>query len=589
MRSHFDKHLCQSNTFNPCFATHGLRRFFVSALIGVSSRLAPQCSLAQTLGQKQSIPAQPAPSASPQGAAQVQTSTDSLLRLNAVRLRIFFDTRLFEANSDKQRLEQLATFCRVWQEAFLREKGPWGFGIASEVSCTILSPSVSAAPAAKENFDAWTLTVEKTTLFSKDVIQARLCRPRLSPPKPGENLEDDAEQGCEAKKSFPWSDFRLRFVRHRAFVRLLVASLYDQLPLQSILSRNLVRFDKLRVEGFPEPSSPEVNYPPPPKSLVFVEARFEPGTNRFRLKEIAEKEAIQLTVGQSGTAWIVGRDGRGARSDEFTKNIESAYVALASIFQLDRLKYEKKAVESVANTLINRAATNFFLRGAGLFAAPVLAQQSGVGGQVNLGLRIRSKYVVSLGSNYLSSQYRVGTQVVEKDGFEPSNGTAAVNLKELDGMLEGHYIYPLRLGKLAPIEISAGARLGYVSGSGDFKAPGGLPEENLTLRSRSVVVGAALGIAYPLSSAFQLANKSTLGFALATSSLSLKSGLEWSWILSRIVIPGRPDRPPGLQLGLSASFASLARRFENNDAARSYKTDVSLNGIHSSLFVEKAF
>ncbi|MEN9529526.1 MAG: hypothetical protein RI932_1399, partial [Pseudomonadota bacterium] len=149
---------------------------------------------------------------------------ETLLRLNAVRLRILFDVRLFDAVSEKQQLEQLGTFCRVWQEAFLREKGPWGFGIASEVSCNVLKPETAGAHKAKESFDTWTLTVEKTAIASKDVIQARLCRPDLSAVKPEETAADESEQRCEAKKSFPWSEFRLRFVRHRAFVRLLVAS-----------------------------------------------------------------------------------------------------------------------------------------------------------------------------------------------------------------------------------------------------------------------------------------------------------------------------------------------------------------------------
>jgi hypothetical protein len=574
---------------------HGWRRFFVCIGTSINFSLAVTGAFAQT-SNPGSEPSPQSPVTSPPAAGNVAPQNEvqpkrpeTLLRLNAVRLRILFDVRLFDAVSEKQQLEQLGTFCRVWQEAFLREKGPWGFGIASEVSCNVLKPETAGAHKAKESFDTWTLTVEKTAIASKDVIQARLCRPDLSAVKPEETAADESEQRCEAKKSFPWSEFRLRFVRHRAFVRLLVASLYDQLPLYAAVSRNIVRFDRLRIEGFPEPSTPEVLYPPPPQNLIFVEARFDPRLNRFRLKEIGQKDAILLTMSQMGTVWIVSRDGRGSRNLEFTKNIESAYMALASIFQLDQLKFEKKVVESVANTLLDRASLSFFLRADGLIAAPLMSQQSGIGGSATLGWRLRSRYLVTLGSSYVSSTFKVGTQVVEKDSLGASNGTANVNLKELDGWLAGNYVHTLRVGKVPPLDVSGGARVGYISGTGEFRAPGGLPEENLTLRSRSVGIGALLGLSFPLSSAFQLANASTIDFALATSSLTVKSALEWSWIISRIVTPGRPERPPGFQLGLAATFASLSRRFENNDSARKYKTDVTLNGFQTSLFVERAF
>jgi hypothetical protein len=594
MRSRFFKHLRQSNTDHPFSAIQGWRRIFVSVALGFNFFAVAHEAVAQALSPNDGASSRPSPpSSSSSGAAALQGSAgksiDGALRLNQVRLRIVFDSRLFDANSEKERLEQLATFCRVWQEAFLREKGPWGFGIASEVSCNISTAGSVAEPAVKDTFDSWTLTVEKTTLLSKDVIQARLCRPHLASSEAAAKSTGELEQRCEAKKSFPWSNFRLRFVRHRAFVRLLVASLYDQLPLYSLLSRNLVRFDKLRVEGFPEPSTTEVTYPPPPQNLIFVEARFDPNENRFRLREMSEKEAIQLTLSQAGIVWIVSRDGRGARNDEFSRNIESAFITLSSIFQVDQLKYEKKAVESIANKLIDRASTNFFLRADGVYALPLLSQQSGFGASATLGWRNRSKYIVSLSSHYLSSRYRVGTEVVEKDSVGASTGTADVSLKELEGWLAGRYIYPLRLGKSTLLEISGGGRIGYISGSGDFKAPGGLPGENLTLKGRSVGVGALLGIGSVIFSDFQLANVSSVDYALATRSMSIKSAIELSWILSRIVVPKLPERPPGFQIGLAAGFASLTRRFENNDVSRSYNTDVTLNGIQTSLFLERAF
>lgn len=580
-------------------AMRGWRRFFVSASVTLFFVWVPLASFAQS----PSSPASPASSAAaaappatpevkpkvPQSPGAAVISNDAFLRLDSLRFRIVFDSALFDAKTEKLRAEQLVTFCKVWQDAFLKDKGPWGYGIASDVSCGIRNPAVAEKVKGSEVFDLWTVTVEKLVIDEREVIQASICRFKSGIRREGDISEEVQSQKCEARKVFPWSDFKLRFVRHRAFVRLLVASLLDQLPFYSMVTKSLIRFDSLRIEGYNETSTLEVNYPAPPPNVLYADVRYDPSENRFRLKELSMKDAIYRTMTQTGTVWIISRDGRGARNDEFTRNIESAFVALTTVFQVDQLKFEKDKAKLVVEKLKSRPYVDLIVRADGSIGIPVLSLKSGYGANASLALRFNSSYGGLLSSSLLGSQYQLGTQVEEKDNSGPSNSSSSVKLQEIDIWLTGRFYRSFQFGKVPALEVSGGPRVGFVTSDGDFKTAGGLPQENLSIRSREMGLGVLISASVPLSPNIEAIASSTFDFGATAKSTSSRTGLEIAWILSRLSSPGRTERPPGLRFGAGSLFSSLGRRFINNDAARSFQTLATLNGLQTSIFIEQAF
>jgi len=532
------------------------------------------------------------PQADLQKAAQPEASPlvgDGTLPLDSIRLKISFDKQLFDAPSEKQKLEQLATFCKVWQEAFMKDKGPWGFGIASDVVCSIAGNQNTDRKKAAENFDTWLLAVEKTELNERAVIQASLCRFKEVRQKTDNNSETVIEEKCEARKAFPWSNFRLRFVRHRAFVRLLAASLLDQLPFVSLVTKGLVRFDKLRISGFPEPNTVEVNFPPPPEELIFADVRFDPYASRFRLKELAMKDAVYRAMTQTGTSWIVSREGRGGRLELFNKNIESAFSSLSTNFELDQLKYEKDKAKFIAASLKKRPYMDLIFRGDLTAGMPLLSMRNYFGGSAHVGLRINSKFGGGLSLAYGKSKYELGTQVEEKDSAVGIQSSTLVNLSEVDVWFEPRFYRSFNWSGIPQIQIAAGPRVGYVASQGDLKTNGSLPQDNLSIQSRELGLGLSFGACLEVSPIFEVTASTLFNLGVNAKSTALRAGTEAAWILARLSTPGRSERPPALRIGASASFSSLSRRFVNSDAARTFETLATLNGLQTAFFVEKAF
>ena len=589
MHSFSSKYLGEVITTTLRSAMRGWCRFFVSAAVTLLLVAAPLASSAQS-----PATATPAPSPKVQPTAQPSpgapgSSNDAFLRLDSLRLRIVFDLALFDAKTEKQRTEQLATFCKVWQDAFLKDKGAWGFGIASDVSCSIRSPAVAEKAKGSELFDVWTVTVEKLVIEEREVIQTSICRFKAGARREGDVSEAVPSQKCEARKVFPWSEFKVRFVRHRAFVRLLVASLLEQLPFHSVVSKNLIRFDSLRIEGYNETNTIEVTYPAPPANVLYADVRYDPYENRFRLKELSMKDAIYRTMTQTGTVWIVSRDGRGARNDEFSRNIESAFIALSTLFQVDQLRFEKDKAKFIAEKLKSRPYMDLIVRADGSVGIPILSLKSGYGTTASAALRINSSYGGVISSSFLDSQYEIGTQVEEKDNSGPSSSSSSVKLQEIDIWLTAKFYRSFQLGIAPALEVSGGPRVGFVSSDGDFKTAGGLPQENLSIRSREMGLGVLIAATVPLSSNIEAIATSTFDFGAAAKSTSSRTGLEIAWILNRLSSPGRTERPPGLRLGAGSFFSFLGRRFLNNDAARSFQTLATLNGLQTSIFVEQSF
>lgn len=577
-------------------AMRGWCRFFVSAAVTLFLVWVPLASFAQS----PASPASSASSAAPPAAQKVPPKAqptpgaagilnDALLLLDSLRLRIVFDLALFDATTEKQRTEQLATFCKVWQDAFLKDKGPWGFGIASDVSCSIRNPAVAEKVKGSEVFDVWTVTVEKLVLEERDVIQTSICRFKAGAGREGELFEAVPSQKCEARKVFPWSDFKLRFVRHRAFVRLLVASLLDQLPFYSMVTKNLIRFDSLRIGGYNETSTVEVTYPAPPANVLYADVRYDPVENRFRLKELSMKDAIYRTMTQTGTVWIISKGGRGARNDEFTRNIESTFGTLTTLFQIDQLKFEKDNAKLVAEKLKSLSSVYFIVRADVSVALPMLSQKSGYGAGASVALRINRSFGAALSSAFQGSQNQMSTEVEEKGNSGPSSSSSSIRLQENDIWLTGKFYRSFNFGKSQILEMSGGPRVGFLTSRGDFEAAGGFPQDGLSIRSEEMGLGVLIAASVPLATNIEVVASSTLDFGATAKATSSRTGIEVAWILSRLSAPGRSERPPGLRLGAGSVFSFLGRRFVNNDEARSFQTLTTLSGLQTSIFVEQAF
>lgn len=93
----------------------------------------------------------------------------------------------------------------------------------------------------------------------------------------------------------------------------------------SVVGRNLIHFDKLGIRALPEPTTAEVAFPPPPMNLSLVEINFDPSAQRFILRNVLTRDAIERISSQSGVVWLVNRSERGARAEEFNQYLREAF------------------------------------------------------------------------------------------------------------------------------------------------------------------------------------------------------------------------------------------------------------------------
>lgn len=511
---------------------------------------------------------------------------DSALQLKGLRIRAHFDAALFDARTEKVRQSQLKTFCKSWSDALLMQKGPWGFGIASEVTCAIKETPQIELTQEMNLFDVWNLIVQRSQVNGRDVIEASICR--VKEPSDATHFEPESESvKCEAKRSFPWSDFKVRFVRHRAFVRLVVASLYDQLPFLSVVSKSIVRFDNLRVEGYKEPETYEVSFPPAPNDVIFAEVSFDPNERRYALRAIPESEAIYKTMTQSGYAWLLHKSGRGARFDEFSKLIESAYLALTTIFQLDKLKFEKDKAKALAEKLKSRNYFDLVLRGEGGVGLPLLMLDSGLGGALSGYIQFSRYFGGGVKAAYESLQFTLDTSVQEKDGNGSTVDSTQVGLKETNIWAYGAVSPKFNLAALKPMRIVFGPRLGLTLSNGSLVSSSALPDDEVSIKNQELGIGIVGLVGWTFADAFELNSIVSFDIGAAIQSTTLRSGLEFAWILNRLVTPGREESPPGLRVGLGTYFSSLGREFKSSALGRSFNTKLTLSGLQSKVFVEQ--
>ncbi|MEY2988972.1 MAG: hypothetical protein RJB13_2493, partial [Pseudomonadota bacterium] len=432
----------------------------------------------------------------------------------------------------------------------------------------------------------WNLIVQKRDLEGREVIEASICR--LKDESKATHFDTEAQEvRCEAKRVFPWSDFKVRFVRHRAFVRLIVASLFDQLPFLSVVSKNLVHFDKLRVEGSKEADTYEVSFPPAPSDVIFAEVAFDPYGRRYALRALPENEAILKAMTQSGSAWIVHKGGRGARFEEFSQRIESAYLALNSIFQLDRMRFEKDRVINLAEKLKKRNYFDLTFRGEGIIGLPLLVMDSGLGGALGGYVQINSGFGVGVKASYEKLHFTLGTVVREKDSVGSATNSTQVDLTETSLMAFGTLSPKVNWSGWEPFQLTFGPRLGLVKSGGSLLSASSLPDSDVAIKKQELGVGIVSLLGWTFADTYMLNSLTSYDFGTAIKSATLRTGLEASWILGRLVTQGREERPPRLKVGLGVHFASLSREFSSDELGRSFKTKVTLNGVQSSVFVEQ--
>jgi hypothetical protein len=519
--------------------------------------------------------------------AEAQQSGEQPLPFESVRLGIDFDPELFDSSIDSVRQEQFQTACKVWKEAFLHGQGPWGFGIASEVNCRMKVAGEVEDFRQLRKFDEWILTLRRDKLDNSDVIRAEICRARQLSDK-GPSGEPLLEEKCEAQKLIPWTEYRVRLLRFRSFVRLLAASLYDQLPFLSSVTRNLIQFDQFGLRGYAEVGTPEVSFPPPPSQLSFVEARFEQSESRFRLREISQREAMMCANKSKSICWIVNKNGRGKRTEEFNTRLREAFVILTAQFQFDVMRFERERIKEDVEKLKEKSSVFLFFRGGAVAGIPVLSLRSSYGGSGTLGLRTGAGFGVLSHAVYVQSQYVLETEVEEKN-----SGSSIIESKI--GMREmGFWIEPeLRRSFSANLNpefvYHLGARLGVLASDGDFKSAVGLPQGDLQIRAREFVLGGSLGTTVPLGQHFLFSAAAQGELGLTAKSSTIFGSAELVWIVSRMQTQFVGRRPASLKVGTGVQFGSLGRLFVNSDSAKALQTEVTLNGFHSSVFIEKVF
>lgn len=570
------------------------RRIFVSFFFVFVSACLPAAVFASS-AEPELVEQNPAPmpsglSSQPQNSpvpAKEQASQNGL-QLKGLRIRAHFDAELFDARTEKIRESQLRTFCKSWSDALLLQKGPWGFGVASEVTCVIKDTPNIAMTDEMQLFDVWNLIVRRVQLDGRDVIEASICRLKEETKAAVFNLDSD-EVKCEAKRVFPWSDFKVRFVRHRAFVRLIVASLYDQLPFLSVVSKSIVRFDDLRIEGYKEPETYEVSFPAPPGNVVFAEVNFDPYARRFSLHAIPENDAIYKTMTQSGRAWIVHKDGRGTRFEEFSERIESAYLALTTIFQLDEMKFEKDRAKALAEKLKNRNYFDFVIRAEGVFGLPVLVMDSGIGGSLGGHIQINRLLGGGVRGTYEKLKFTLETVVQEKDSAGFSVNSTEVKLSETNVWAYGSVSPQFNLKVLQPFQLVIGPRVGLLLTSGNLLGSGAIPDSDVGVENSELGIGVVALAGWRFANKYEMNSLTSFDFGASIKSTTLRTGIEFGWIVSRLVTLGREEQPPRLKLGFSTHFSSMSREFSSTELGRSFATKVTLNGLQTGVFVEQTF
>jgi len=541
------------------------------------------CDFPEVFAKEQESVASPKEEVAP---ARDGKESDPGVKLEGLRIRAHFDSALFSARTESSKQSQLSTFCKSWGDALSMQKGPWGFGIATEVTCAMKEgPHIDLTPEMKL-FDVWNLIVQKSELDGQEVIEASICR--LKEESKATHFDPLAsEVKCEAKRVFPWSDFKVRFVRHRAFVRLVVASLYDQLPFLSVVSKNIVRFDKLRIEGFKEPDTFEVSFPPAPTDVVFADVSFDPYERRFGLRIIPENDAIYKAMTQAGRAWVVHKEGRAARFDEFSQRIETAYLALTTIFQLDRMRFEKNKAKALAEKLKNRNYFDLVIRGEGAAGLPLLVLDSSFGGALGGYVRVNNVYGGGVRATYEKLNFTLGTVVREKESAGSSTNATKVKLTETSFWAYGTVTPRFNLGILEPLNLSLGPRLGLVQSVGSLQSGSSLPDSDVGIKNQELGIGIITLFGWTFADTYELNLLASYDIGATIKSATLRTGGEVSWILSRLVTEGRKERPPSLKVGLGLQFASLSREFSSTELGRSFNTKVTLNGLQSSVFLEQ--
>lgn len=594
MKESKNKQRCKSSIFETRRGLTFERRVFVcfislNASLSLSDAISAAPPLSHLVAQNQTEPESgngPEPQSSvPKPPA---ATPDSVLQLRGLRIRAHFDAALFDARSEKVKQSQLKTFCKSWGDALLLKKGPWGFGVASEVTCAEMDSPHPKLTDEMKLFDVWNLIVRRIQIEGRDVIEASICRLKTETKSEEFNLDSD-DVKCEAKRVFPWSDFKVRFVRHRAFVRLVVASLYDQLPFLSVVSKSIVRFDNLRIEGFKEPETYEVSFPSPPNDVVFAEVQFDPYERRFALRAIPENDAIYKTMTQSGHAWMIHKEGRGVRFDEFSERIENAYLALTTIFQLDKMKFEKDKAKALAEKLKNRNYFDLVIRAGGVYGLPLLVMDSGVGGDLSAHVQVNRLLGGGVKGTYDKLRFSLETVVQEKDSTGSSVNSTEVKLAEMNLWAYGSVTPQFDLKVLEPLRLFVSPRIGLLQITGNLLSSGSIPDSDVGVESRELGIGVVALAGWTFADKYELSSLTSFDLGASIKSTTLRTGIEFGWILSRLVTLGRDERPPQLKVGLNTHFSSMSREFSTTELGRSFATKVTLNGLQTGFFVEQTF
>lgn len=521
--------------------------------------------------------------------ASEEPSASGELLFSSIRLTIEFDPELLSLQGLVQK-EQLETACKVWREAWMREQGPWGFGMAADVVCQF-KPSADDASSVKttQTYDQWILRLNKINLDQSPAIEATVCRTRKgiqdsSSSSPNSVASAGSDERCEARKIVPWSDFSIRLMRHRAFVRLLTASIWDQLPFLSVVGRNLIHFDKLGVRALSEPTTVEVAFPPAPTNLSLVEINFDQSVQRFILRNVRTRDAIERILNQSGVVWLVSRSERGARAEEFNRYLREAFFTLTAKFQLDLLQYERERIKSDVEKLKVVSLVNTISRAEFRGGLPLLSLQSSLGARIDLGVRTGTGLGGVLGVFFTDSRYSLGTELEEKDSIN-QNATSKVSLTEY-----GLSFFPQitrGVGTQSLYRIEGGFVL--TSSQGEFSSEGNLPQQKLSIGGREFSFGVGVGLDIPLTPTIETSSSAQFDFGWAAKSTSARASTELVWTPGATRPPNSVVRSFPFKLGVGVHFSSLGRKFVNSGSTRAVQTQATLNGLHSTLFVGRIF
>jgi hypothetical protein len=325
----------------------------------------------------------------------------------------------------------------------------------------------------------------------------------------------------------------------------------------------------------------------PPKKLKFVEVSLHPQLSESKSKEFAVKDAIYQVMSKLGAVWIVNADGQGTQTEQFSRNVQSAYVALTRVFQLEKLKVEKEQSNDVIERLRTRPFLDLIFRLDGSVGLPAMSMQSSLGAGASMLLKVNLKYGFELQGKSTTSAFKTGTQIEEKNNPDAASILSKVSLKETEAWLNSAVYRQLPLTQSTTALFGGGVRLGMIAAKGSFDSPEGLPAKTMTLSSRELGLGVSLLAGIPVGNRFEWVNTGLLDVGVANKSYSVRVHSEFAWIGGRLVTPGRIEKPPSFRLGLAGSFASLMRPFTSDDPLRMVQTQVTLNGLHTAFFVER--